>query len=158
MKTQINLFDNFDPDSFGIDLDSRPASDRARFGDAGDLRSTSFGDISTISGPELVVKSRVRELTTPFGYYSRYIQDVEGLKLVDGDYGNALYTLLSEPQSTISMDRVVSTCKDIMLKDTRVSTAEVTPSLNADSGKIDVLITFTLNDGASGSLQFSLNG
>ena len=54
-------------------------------------------DFATVSGVENVVRAFVRALLTPYGYLARFIYDTEGIKVVDEDYGNVAFHMLSEP-------------------------------------------------------------
>ncbi len=141
----------------GVDLDMSPASARTRDLSAGDLKLTPTHDVKTIKGVELVVQSRIRELTTPYGYYARYVEDYEGVKVLDANYGNKAFSYLSEPMNTLPLDKIIEACAEVMLKDARISSAEVIPDLDIENGLILIRINFTVIDGNTGDLQFALN-
>lgn len=120
------------------------------------LRATITGDLKTINGIELVVQSRIRELTTPFGYLARFIQDRDGIKLVDADYGNSIFNLLAEPSNTLPFEKVAEECRRIMLKDSRIASTEVKPFFDDEQNVLRVQIDFTLADGNQGQIGFDL--
>lgn len=143
---------------YGRDLDWTPARARNTInGVLGDLKVNSLGDLETVDGVRVVIQSRIRELLTPYGYIGRYVEDIEGVKYVDGDYGNLTYLLLSEPTNNISLSDVADACTYVMLKDVRVRSAEVKPNVDPERGLLLVKIDFTLQGGADGSFTFALN-
>jgi hypothetical protein len=151
------LLDQTVEQDLGVDLLSTPASDRVRSPGAGDLRSNKTGDLTTDSGLQLVIRGRLRELTTPIGQYARYIDDVDGLKLIDIEYGNEAFRYLSEPTNTLPLDRIIESCRTVMLKDIRVESANVSPTLDPNTGMLNIKINFTIISGNVGSISFALN-
>ena len=141
----------------GVDLRILPAADRIKTRFAGDLLADKTGDLELIDGTELVVRGRIRELTTPLGLYARYIEDVDGLKIIDAEYGNTAYHYLSEPSNTIPLDKIILACRDTMLKDIRVQTADVIPSIDPRTGNINITVNFRIISGNTGTLTFGLN-
>ncbi len=65
-------------------------------------------DFATIGGVENVVRSFIRQLLTPYGYLARFVYDVEGVHVVDEEYGNPVYLLLSEPLTPAWINAVIS--------------------------------------------------
>ena len=80
-----------------------------------DLATSAEGDVAAngrdwavISGVENVINAFIRELVTPLGYIARYVYDIEGLKILDEDYGNAAYAQLSAPMTPEWVNSMVS--------------------------------------------------
>lgn len=144
------------PGFYGKDLDWVPAMSITD-PNPGNLRLTASGDLATVEGPRLVIQSRVRELLTPYGFCARYVRDYTGVKLVDADYGNPVYLILSDPLNEIPLEGVAAACQYVMLKDSRVANARVTPDVVPDVGLILLRIEFTLVTGEQGQLELTLN-
>lgn len=157
MNYKSNIYEILDPKIYGVDIDWVPASARSRSPLAGQVLHNDQGDLKLVEGPLLVVQNRVRELMTPYGFYGRYVEDFEGIHLVDGDYGNQSYYYLSEPSNTLPIDQISNECTRIMLKDARVKSAYTIPDLYPEVGILLIRIEFALLDGSEGSFQISLN-
>lgn len=140
---------------YGTDIAMVPA--RARLtANAGDLPVTGIGDLTYTDGPALVMQARIRELMTPYGYYGRYVADLQGVKYIDGDYGNPAFFVLSEPTNSIPMEFVSASCEYVMLKDPRVQVATARPDIDPDTNTLLIQIDFMLVTGASGSFRLAL--
>jgi hypothetical protein len=154
MTTQPYSFDT--QADYGVDLEHVPAAAGTYRPDAGDLVVDATGDFVAIGGPMVVVQDRVKELLTPYGSLGRYVRDVDGLKYVDGTYGNPAYLLLSEPLNTLPLQLIADSCENIMLKDERVEQAKAFPDILPDTGMILVRIDYVLVAGFAGSLSLRL--
>lgn len=73
---------------------------------SGDI-ATVLGDFKTQNSIANVIDAFIRELTTPLGYIGRYVLDIDGLKIVDSDYGNEAYYQLSEPLSDSFINNMI---------------------------------------------------
>jgi hypothetical protein len=94
--------DLFNPNYLGTDISQL----------SGDL-ATSLGDFKVQSGVSNVIDAFVRELTTPLGYIAKYVLDVDGLKIVDANYGNEAYYQLSEPLSEPFITSMISHIQNV---------------------------------------------
>jgi hypothetical protein len=141
----------------GTDIDWSPASNRYKDLTSGNLEVTTSGDFALISGVDLVAQSRIKELMTPIGMYAAITEDINGVGVLDADYGNPAYSYLSEPTNTLPLQQIADACREIMLKDARVTNATARPNLDTNSGVLFVLVEFSILDGSSGSLSVSLN-
>jgi len=151
------VIDAFDPAILGADLAWTAASNRAKDLRSGDLMMTSTGDIALVEGVQLVVQLRIRELTTPLGYFAQVVEDINGVTILDADYGNPTYTYLSEPANTLPLELIAEMCRDIMLKDARIKDARVKPNIDPGTGNLVIQVDFSLIDGTQAELALSLN-
>ena len=140
----------------GTDIDWTPASNRYKDVTSGNLKLTSTGDMALVSGIDLVVQSRIKELMTPIGKYAVVVEDIDGVSILDADYGNPAYSYLSEPTNRIPLQKIADACTDIMLKDARVTYASAKPNLDPTTGVLLILIDFSIIDGSTGNLSVSL--
>lgn len=90
-------------DELGVDIVTGPEGDLVRV----------VRDLGTIDGVANVVNAFVRELMTPYGMLARWVYDAEGLKILDADYGNPAYYLLSEPVTASWANEVVSAIQQV---------------------------------------------
>ena len=141
--------------NYGVDLHIVPAGAK-QYREAGNFVVTGSGDFGVLSGPLLVMQNRIRELLTPYGSYGRYIEDVTGIKYIDGTYGNPVYFSLSEPQNNLKLQELANACQYIMKKDPRVSEARVVPDINVELGQLLIYVEFTLATGETGTFSFNL--
>lgn len=71
----------------GVDIDAS----------TGDLVADGRKDLKRVSGLANVVGAFARELRTPYGYLGRFARSRQQLVVLDGFYGNPLFSQLSEP-------------------------------------------------------------
>lgn len=84
------------PDELGRDLVIGENGDLAVFGN----------DLDYINGVDHVILRFSRELLSPHGLLSKYLEDASGLIAIDENYGNEAFYQLSEPMDQDWVDRV----------------------------------------------------
>jgi hypothetical protein len=125
----------FDPSFLGTDLATTAQGDVAASG----------SDWGTISGIENVVNAFIRELVTPLGYLGRYIYDIDGLKVIDEDYGNNAYAQLSEPMTPAWINNMVDHIHSVAANQPRIQLQTVDYTItNLEQQGIHFEIKFTI--------------
>lgn len=153
----MSTFSQFlDPTPFGADIATTSSGDIAEVGK----------DIGTISGVDNVINSFVRELLTPLGYLARWAYDVDGLKILDEDYGNSAYLQLSEPLTEAWISDMITHITLVADEQPRIVLQAVDYTLVPETNSIGFKISFTipqetktfnlLLNPLSGSLEASL--
>lgn len=117
-----------------------------------DLGTTAAGDVAaagrdwgTVSGTQNVVNAFIRELLTPLGYLARWIYDVDGLKVLNEDYGFGGYAQLSEPLTPDWINSMIEHIEAVAENQSRVQ-------LNA----VDYALTNEVVTGIQFSIKFSV--
>lgn len=105
-----------DPSVLGTDVSTN---------DLGDL-DVLVGDYAVVSGIPNAINAFVRELTTPYGYLSRFILDCEGLKILDEAYGNVGYFLLSEALTIGWVNDNLQSIEEVAANQPRITLTQAT--------------------------------
>lgn len=126
------------PELLGVDIATGATGDFVANG----------SDFGTISGVANVVNAFVRELTTPYGYLARFVEDSGGLKIIDEDYGNPGYQQLSEPMDQEWIDFMVDSIEQV---------AENHPRIEMNTVDYEIL-NLAVNHGIKFRLRFRVLG
>jgi hypothetical protein len=151
------LSDIIDPSPLGVDIATSLDGDIAEKGK----------DIDTISGTDNVINAFVRELITPLGFLARWVYDVDGLKILDEDYGNGVYIQLSEPMTETWIANMVAHVTSVADEQTRIQLRSVDYVVTPETNSISFNVYFKVAQDAteynlilnpvSGGLMASLN-
>lgn len=103
------------------------------------------GSLSLHTDRQASRDSVFRAAVTPFGYIGRWVLEDSGLTYLDGDYGDAIYTELSEPvihgwtqRAQAHLQRALQFAhRDVKVLDVQVEYTSST-GLEIDGAKIDV--------------------
>lgn len=98
-------------------------------------------DAGTVSGVLNTINAFVRELTTPFGYLAKYVEDAEGLKLLNEKYGNPGYFLLSEPLDQVWLDTMIEAIEAVADNQPRIELIQVDHEILSGT-KVHFMIRF----------------
>lgn len=124
-----------DPNLLGTDLGTKADGDVASSG----------RDWGTISGVENAVNAFIRELVTPLGYLARWVYDVEGLKVLNEDYGMGAYAQLSEPMTPDWIARMIDHIHAVAEAQPRIQLQTVNYTItNEETSGIVFEIKFTV--------------
>lgn len=133
----MQLSNPIDPNYLGNDISQTLSGDLA----------VNVHDLQTQSGSQNVIDAFVRELTTPLGYIARYVKDIDGLKIIDADYGNPAYYQLSEPVSDVWISNMLGHIQAVGSVNTRLDIQSVDYSImDLIRNQVQFLITFKVQN------------
>lgn len=130
---------NIDKELLGVDLVATPNWDLA----------VNVHDLATQTGLSNVINAFIRELTTPQGFIGRYVYDIEGLKLIDGDYGNPAYYQLSEPLTNLWINDMMSHVQTVAVYHPRLTLDTIDYQLlDVERNQVQFMINFRVETSA----------
>ncbi len=115
MATADQVFDVYDLEFLGSDLR----------GDADDVLVAEGDDVASDDGLDCLNAAIIRRLNTPRGSIAVVIRDIGGLKVVNSDYGNPVYALVSEPRRPGLLQRVRLGVIDCLKDEDRIDVLDV---------------------------------
>lgn len=118
----------------------------------GDIQLSENGDLKTTDNYNLSV---VRRLSTTIQGYSRFIEDSEGVREVDIQYGSDLYNFLSDPMTELSEDLLFETVKRSLDFDPRIVILSVERELPSQNS---IAITIRYRDLETGAISVATVG
>lgn len=141
MASDFNVFDS----SSLVDLGNDLVIDENSNG--GDIVVSPFGDLTPINQVDNLKKAIKRRLFTPKGSLGIYVQDINGLYYIDGDYGNEAYRYLSEPLTNELLDNMRDALIECLGQEPRISLSDVVPSIQSGADGIvtvDFIASYTI--------------
>lgn len=111
----------------------------------GDIVIRDNGDFATRIGANQIVEAIKRRITTPTAFYQKAILDVNGVQLLDSNYGNPTFNLQSEGITSAWLRRATAAMKSSLLQEDRIENVNVFVSdLAPENGRVIFTIQFTI--------------
>jgi phage baseplate assembly protein W len=112
--------------------------------DNGDFQVTETGDIKVIEGESAVNESLYRRIKTPATGYMRWVRYVDGLKLLDKEYGNSLFSYLSSPITNKTAERMREGITNAIAGDKRIEVKKLSIQPKENQTKIDIHVEYII--------------
>lgn len=101
------------------------------------------GDLALITNVESIQTAIVRRINTAKLQYERYFKTVEGLIVVDSDYGNDAFNYLSSLNNSINREFVFEELQRIFNDESRIELQSIVFN-ETNVNKIDITITYLI--------------
>jgi len=108
----------------------------------GDLKVTETGDIEIVEGERAVNESLYRRIKTPAMGYMRWVRYVDGLKLLDEEYGNTLFNYLSSPITNTTVEKIREGITSALAEERRIEVIKLSIEPRVGQSKIDIQIDY----------------
>lgn len=109
-----------------------------------DLSVSNSGDLSTLTGVDLITQSLIRRLHTPSNGFRRWVRSPSGVTLVDTTYGNRTYDYLSSPVTNSLLTEVEKATVECLSSDSRIEVLDV-KAVQADyTNAINIRATYRI--------------
>ena len=101
------------------------------------------GDLALITNVESIQTAIIRRINTSRLQYERYFKTVEGLIVVDSEYGNDAFNYLSALNNSINREFVFEELERILNDERRIQLQDIIFN-ETNANKIDITITYVI--------------
>lgn len=112
--------------------------------DDGDFKITETGDLKIVEGERAINESLYRRIKTPVLGYQRWVRYLNGLFLLDGDYGNPLFNYLSSPITNATVEKIREGVESAVVRERRIQLTKLSIQPKASQSKIDIQIEYII--------------
>jgi phage baseplate assembly protein W len=118
----------------------------------GDIQLSENGDLKTTDNYNFSI---IRRLSTTTPGYARFIEDADGVREIDIQYGSDLYNFLSDPMTEVSEELLSDTVKRSLDFDPRIAILSVERELPSQNS---IAITIRYRDLETGAISVATVG
>lgn len=101
------------------------------------------GDLALITNVESIQTAIIRRINTSKLQYERYFKTVEGLIVLDSEYGNDAFNYLSSLNNSINREFVFEELQRILKDEQRIELQSIVFN-QTNANKIDITITYLI--------------
>lgn len=101
------------------------------------------GDLALITNVESIQIALIRRINTARLQYERYFKTVEGLIVVDSEYGNDAFNYLSSLNNSVNREFVFEELQRIINDESRIELRDIQFN-ETNINKIDITITYVI--------------
>ena len=112
--------------------------------DNGDFKITETGDLKIVEGERAINESLYRRIKTPVTGYQRWVRYLNGLFLLDRDYGNPLFNYLSSPITNATVEKIKEGIGSAIARERRIELIKLSIQPNVSQSKIDIQIEYII--------------